>query len=127
MVTSIGGILAVVAGCIAIAALLGTLYAKFITTKGDTTTQVWKDEAAAYKAKSERESVALRDLTASFTLLSARVTKVEAENTLLRELVTAKHEINELSNRVDEGFSGLRHLLGGTVPGVTVSVAGGAH
>jgi len=124
MVTSIGGILAVIAGCVALAALLGVMYARFISSKGETTTQIWKDEAAAYKAKSERESIALRELTASFTLLSARVTKVEAENTLLRELVTAKHEINELSARVDEGFNGLRHMLGGTVPGVTVSVAG---
>ena len=111
MVTTVGGILAVISGVVALAALFGVIAARFALSRKETTTQVWKEEAEAYKAKSERTDVALADLTSAFAALTHRVERVEGENVILRELVTGKAEIAALAKAVDHGFADIRSLL----------------
>lgn len=114
-----GTVLAVLAGLATLAALIGLLVARFRTSADEQTLAVWKGEAEAQKVRADR-------LDAAVVALTARVEKVEHENTLLKELVTGRQEIAELSRIVDSRFTRLEALLTPSPmqSGATVNVGG---
>jgi hypothetical protein len=115
-----GTVVAVLAGLAGLAVIVGVLIARARNSADETTLAVWKGEAEAQKARADR-------LDAAVAALTARVDKVEHENTLLKELVTGRQEIAELGRIVEARFTRLEALLtpspvqGG---GATVNVGG---
>lgn len=115
----VGTVLAVLASLAALAGLVAGIVAKFRTSADEQTLAVWKGEAEAQKVRADR-------LDAAVVALTARVEKVEHENTLLKELVTGRQEIAELSRIVDSRFTRLEALLtpSPVQAGATVNVGG---
>lgn len=70
----------------------------------ETTAELWKGEAEAYKAKAER-------LEAAFYALERRVEHLESENRALRALHDSREEMLALRIAITEGFSDLKTIL----------------
>lgn len=92
------GLLAVagwVVGVLGLAAALGAAVVLFKSNVNKATTELWKGEAEAQKARGDRLQAAITDLT-------LRVERVEQENKTLRELATAERAIGALTKVVEE-------------------------
>lgn len=87
------------AGLATVAALAAAV-ARWRSSSDETTATLWKDEAAAWKAKAERLEKALEDLT-------KRVEHIEQENTVLRTLNSNTGEIVALRVTMNEGFASI--------------------
>ncbi|GAB3847294.1 hypothetical protein GCM10029963_28500 [Micromonospora andamanensis] len=91
------------AGMATLAALAAAVV-RWRSTSDETTAALWKEEAAAWKAKAER-------LDAAFTALEKRVEHLESENKMLRALHDNREEMNALRDAITQGFSTLTNLL----------------
>ncbi|MER7445043.1 hypothetical protein [Micromonospora avicenniae] len=100
----VGAILGVLVSVLALAALIGLVWARVRSSADETTAALWKEEAAAWKAKAER-------LEQAFTALEKRVEHLESENKMLRALHDNREEMNALRDAITQGFSTVTNLL----------------
>lgn len=83
-----------VVGVLGLSAALGAAFVLFKSNVNKATTELWKGEAEAQKARGDRLESALADLT-------VRVERVEQENKTLREMASASREIAALTKIVE--------------------------
>jgi len=86
---------------------IGALAAAWVRWRGgktEETAKVWREEAAAWRAKAERMERELADLR-------RRVERLEAENQVLRELHDSRAEIAALRETVNQSMAELRTLI----------------
>lgn len=74
------------------------------SSSDETTAALWRDEAAAWRAKAER-------LDAAVAGLERRVEHLEQENKILRTLHDSREEMTALRDAITQGFSTLTNLL----------------
>lgn len=88
-------------------ATIGAVAAAIIrwrSSSDETTAALWKEEAAAWKAKAER-------LDSSLAALEKRVEHLESENKMLRALHDNREEMISLRIAITEGFSDLKTTI----------------
>jgi hypothetical protein len=100
----VGTVVAVLAALGGLAVLVGVLIARARTSADESTRDIWKGEAEAQKARGDR-------LESDIKALVIRVERVEHENTLLRELVTGRQEIADLTRTISAEFAEVKALL----------------
>lgn len=111
MIESVGALLAILGGIVALAAVVGLVIARIRTSADESTLAIWKGEAEAQKARGDRLETMVTHLTTRADSLTTRVEKVEHENAVLRELVTGRQEIAELARVVDARLGKIEALL----------------
>ncbi|MEU8086339.1 hypothetical protein AB0B57_22355 [Micromonospora sp. NPDC049101] len=99
-----GAIAGLVVAVLAVAAVIGVLWARIRTSSDETTAALWKGEAEAWKSKAER-------LDRALLALEKRVDHLESENKMLRALHDNREEMNALRDAITQGFSTVSNLL----------------
>jgi TolA-binding protein len=96
-------------GALATLGAVGAAYVRFRSDTDNATAEIWKGEAEAQKARADRLEEQLKELT-------GRVSRLEAENRHLSELVTGQAAIAELKSLVVTQHQDLISLLRSEAP-----------
>lgn len=83
---------------------LGAAFIRWRSSSDETTAVLWREEAAAWKAKAERLEQSLLDLT-------RRVDHLEAENKALRTLHDSRSDVAALRESLTSGLADIRARL----------------
>jgi predicted nuclease with TOPRIM domain len=94
-------ILDAVYAIVALLALLGTVAGGYVIIRGSATktaAESWRDESEAQKSRADRLADQVDELTAQVGKLTDRVAGLEADKARLEDMVTARAEIQALSD-----------------------------
>ncbi|WP_144121121.1 hypothetical protein [Catellatospora sichuanensis] len=97
-------IAALIWGSVATIGAVSAAFVKWRATSDETTSALWRDEAAAWKAKAER-------LEAALNTLEKRVDALESENKILRSMHDTREELAAMRTAMADGFSSLREIM----------------
>lgn len=99
-----GGVATAVLSLLGLAAVIGAIWARLRSSSDETTAELWRQEAEARKAQTER-------LIAEIASLRVRVEHLESENKMLRTLHDNREEMTALKEAITAGFASLSTLL----------------